>query len=364
MRLEGIDLLRGTAVGSVVLYHYFVLMHLQNHPLFPYIHTFGLFGVSLFFVISGYLIYRSITARVAEWGWKRGVAIYALHRFFRIVPAYYVNLAAVALMALIFGTVQLPIDDFLRYLAAHAAFVSYFTHKDAGFGINGAYWTLHVEMLWYLLAPLLAALLAKRGWILPLLAMGSLLYLYMLQTGRLDAWLNIPPNAVALRFYYAFQLPGQFIFFAAGIAVYLYHDRLRKSRRSGILALAWGVLILLYALLQRYLSPLLFAYENLFILLFAVALFILLSHATIAVLKPISWIGEISYSVYLWHMPILFLFNKFPHDPATTAVTYPIVLIIVSAASYYGVERWGFKRQKKYEARLRRYNGGKKEGRE
>ena len=54
MRLGGINVLRGMAVSAVVFYHFFELLGLQKHFLYPYITSVGQMGVPLFFIISGY----------------------------------------------------------------------------------------------------------------------------------------------------------------------------------------------------------------------------------------------------------------------------------------------------------------------
>ena len=99
IRFDGIDALRGIAVSGVVLYHFFVLLGFGINPMFPYIHTFGSLGVPLFFIISGYLIYRSVENNINSKGYTKGVVNYLLHRFFRIAPAYYINLLAVIIFA-------------------------------------------------------------------------------------------------------------------------------------------------------------------------------------------------------------------------------------------------------------------------
>jgi len=68
MRLEGIDLLRGLAVLVVVVYHFFEILKLHNHFLYPYIISIGQIGVPLFFIISGYLIYRSVEYSIIKKG--------------------------------------------------------------------------------------------------------------------------------------------------------------------------------------------------------------------------------------------------------------------------------------------------------
>ena len=354
MRLEGIDTLRGLAVLAVVIYHYFVLFGLQASPWFSYIHTYGLFGVSLFFVISGFLIYRSVATRIERHGLKEGLRRYAIHRFFRIVPAYYVNLFFVILLTASFllGWDYLLSGAFVKPLFYHLTFSAYFVYKDAGFGINGAYWTLNIEMLWYLLAPLLF-LYAKTLPRLLLLGALALLYFFALQKGWLDPLLHTDsddPAWMLKRFFLSFQLPGQILFFVAGILIYRYRERLTLPLPAWTLyTLFFAVPALFSYVNARWQIIPLFFWNNLQLLLVTATLFILFYRRALKLLHPLAWLGEISYSVYLWHMPLLFLFKQTALPLLTKTVLFTLTLLLVSLASYYFVERWGFKAQKRFE---------------
>jgi len=225
MRLDGIDVLRGTAVIFVVIYNFFVLLGLNSNPIFHYIHSFGLFGVSLFFIISGYLIYRSIDYTISTHGVKIGLKKYTLHRLFRILPAYYFNFFIILIMATSFiGASYLYSLGFFKQIVSHLTFLSYFLYKDAGLSINGAYWTLSIEMLWYIVAPLLFIFIKKDRYLI-LLFLGSILYLIGLDFSLYDSLLGIDKNAsnyMLLEFFLSFQLPGQLIYFITGILIYKY----------------------------------------------------------------------------------------------------------------------------------------------
>jgi peptidoglycan/LPS O-acetylase OafA/YrhL len=152
MRLEGIDLLRGIAVSAVIIYHFFELLGLSSYTLYPYITSIGQIGVPLFFIISGYLIYRSIDYSITHNGIKYGIKYYALHRLFRILPAYYFNfLIVLALASTVIGAEYFYSSRFLNQIFSHLSFTSYFIYQNSGLSVNGAYWTLSIEMLGILL---------------------------------------------------------------------------------------------------------------------------------------------------------------------------------------------------------------------
>jgi len=357
LRLDGIDLLRGVAVSSVVVYHFFAILGLQGSPYFHYVHSFGLFGVSLFFVISGYLIYRSVSFSLERYGTRAGLKHYTIHRLFRILPAYYVNLAVVLLMAsFIIDSNYLYSGAFLKQIAAHLTFLSYLLYQDAGLGINGAYWTLSIEMLWYIVAPLLL-IFAGRNRTLFLLALSSFVYLLALDFGLLDNLLHLDKNSPSYLlklYYFSFQLPGQLSYFIAGILIYKFSQNQIDNPLPYKYILAIFIMILFIYVTSTFSLHSNFFLNNFFILFTVSTLFILLYQARPRGVKWMEWIGKISYSLYLWHMPLLFVMKKtsiLNHlSMPVTILLFTFALLVLSTMSYYLVEEGGFQLRRKFEA--------------
>ncbi len=359
MRLEGIDLLRGVAVSSVVIYHFFVILGLEGRSSFHLVSSFGIFGVSLFFVISGFLIYRSAEYSLEKYGFLQGLRHYARHRLFRILPAYYFNLAVVILLAsTIIDREHYYSFGFIKQIFAHLTFLSYFYYRDAGLGINGAYWTLSIEMLWYLVVIGLL-LFIKRASILVFIATLSFLYLWGLDHALFDTILGISsqsPSRTQLLYYYSFQLPGQISYFIAGIVIYKHLSHI-KLTVSPLLQYTLALLVYLLFLFvsSRYAVHSSFLYNNLFMLVVTFALFFLLYDARPKMMQPLEWVGKISYSIYLWHMPLLFVMKQtsiLRHLSTSMSVfIFVSALLIVSSLSYYLIEEGGFALRKRLETR-------------
>ncbi len=359
MRLEGIDLLRGIAVSVVVFYHFAVILGLTDSPIFQYIYSLGLLGVPLFFIISGYLIYRSIDYSISNKGIKVGLKQYAYHRLFRILPAYYFNFAVVLIMA----TFVISVDylyslGFVKQIIAHLTFLSFFMYRDSGLGINGAYWTLSIEMLWYIVAPLFFIYIKKDRYLV-LLFILSFLYLTGIDFSLYDSIFNLDKQAsdyFPLLFYISFQLPGQLIYFIAGIFIYKYFNKQRSLSLSvqyflSILSISFFI----YVSNQNYFQTS-FAIRNFFILFTVVVLFILMYQSKLKWMGGLEWIGKISYSLYLWHMPILYTMKQ--TDILThlnlwlVIIVFSIFLLAISSLSYYFIEEGGFHLRRKFEHRI------------
>jgi peptidoglycan/LPS O-acetylase OafA/YrhL len=181
-RNSRIDLLRGAAISCVLLLHFRLAYGIGDSPLgtllgerlLNALSRNGNYGVTVFFVISGYLITSNSLAR---WGTLAAIdarAFYAA-RLRRIAPALLIALAVIVALGLCGvpyfdnsdGGKQLPPSFFL--LAAGSVLTCWHNvlMQSAGYfnySLN-IYWSLSVEEMFYLLLPL-ASLLLRRTWLL------------------------------------------------------------------------------------------------------------------------------------------------------------------------------------------------------
>ncbi|MCK7593977.1 acyltransferase family protein [Pseudomarimonas salicorniae] len=278
-RLLGLDALRGIAALSVLLYHYttrFDQKHGHGEPL-PFSFESGFLGVNLFFAISGFVIFMTLD-RV------RVPADFVVSRFSRLFPAFW---AAIALTF----TIEWLAQPLAQPIAPGQALLNVFMlHGYFGVpSVDGVYWTLQVELFFYLGMFLLwlggalrqpfwaisAWLLASWGtWLAPMLLGRPL------------------PHALSEAL-----LLSHFPYFALGIAVYLGLAReVRQPRSAAVLA----VLALLSVLLAEGLVRAGWA------LLFGIALIagLYAGRRPRAWLRPLVWLGAISYPLYLLHQDI------------------------------------------------------------
>ena len=245
-----------------------------------------------------------------------------------------------------------------KQILSHLTFTSYFLYQTSGLGINGAYWTLSIEMLWYIVAPLFFIFIKKDRYYIILFLLGFL-YLWSIDLGLMDVLFSLQKDAsnyMAKLFFFSFQLPGQIIYFITGILIYKYH--LKETHISKYLLYPLFIFIIslfTYISIQRYFLES-FTVRNTFTLLTATSLFILFYRQQIHELDLLSWLGKISYSLYLWHMPILFMLKKYfiPYNPSWWSITivFTILLLSISSLSYYLVEEGGFKLRRSFENKL------------
>ncbi len=298
---QDINALRAWAVVSVVLYHFGV-------PGF----SGGFVGVDIFFVISGYLMTGIIVSGL-EVG-KFSVLNFYFARINRIIPA----LLLLCLMLLALGWFLLAPDDY-EILAKHVKdtllFVSNNTYrKESGYFdvLSHEKWLLHtwslsVEWQFYLILPvfLYVAWLInkKRRW---LFSVVFVVFLYSLVSCILKT------NEAPTKAFY--MIKYRYWEMLAGGLVYFLSDFLRDkiSRGAGTVvyvASILGVLLPVFFVTSESHWP---GYLALIPVLGAAA-FILVNRSDLAVVnnKAVVWVGERSYSIYLWHWPAVVLLDYF-----------------------------------------------------
>jgi peptidoglycan/LPS O-acetylase OafA/YrhL len=329
-RDNNFDLLRLVFAGSVFLWHLYVL------SLAPALEVLTLFvssniAVKGFFVISGYLVMMSYEN-------SSSVREYAEKRLRRIYPVY----AAVVLACAVAGAflTRLPLADYVsrdlaRYLAANLMFLNFLAPNLPGMfegqpytEVNGALWTLKIEVMYYLFVPVLAWMMGRFGRWRVIVALYALSVLYTIGTGLsyaytgAELWLRLQR-----------QLPGQLSYFLVGVALYYLNDRL-KGRWA---ALAVAALLMLVSMTVT-VNPLLT------ILLEPLALGILVIFAATALpyLGNFARYGDFSYGVYIIHFPVVQLLvagGAFAANPWAAACVALVLVLGLSALSWYAVER-------------------------
>lgn len=151
-RLNGLDHLRALAIVLVLLFHY---KRLYPHPSWiDGIEQLGWTGVDLFFVLSGFLISSQLFKEIKNSN-TISLKAFFIKRFFRILPLYYIILAAYFIFPFLREKEALP--PLWKFLTFTHNFGSDFPNYGTFFQV----WSLCVEEHFYLFFPLLLLLLIK-----------------------------------------------------------------------------------------------------------------------------------------------------------------------------------------------------------
>jgi peptidoglycan/LPS O-acetylase OafA/YrhL len=159
------DGLRGIAILLVLLYHTWLFSwYTPEFAPFGYaldiagpVRT-GYLGVEIFFVISGFVLFFPYAERAATGGPPPSLAEFARRRFLKIAPSY-----AIALVATVFSARALLGEhtSLVASIANHVAFVQNFYNDQLG-GANSVFWSLAIEVQFYLFFPLIAWAFVRR----------------------------------------------------------------------------------------------------------------------------------------------------------------------------------------------------------
>lgn len=318
--------LRAYAVAAVMLYHFGIAGF-----------NGGFIGVDVFFVISGFLM-TSIIARGLESG-NFSLTGFYLARARRIIPA----LAMLCASLLVLGWWWLGPADYAT-LGKHASgaigFFSNFTFMDEEGYFDAPSqskwllhtWSLSVEWQFYLLYPLLLMTIAKWGGASKARFGKALAILGLLS---FTASIYVTPNAAASAFY---MLPTRAWELVAGGLLYLYPPQL--NARHARLA-EWSGIALIIA--SAHLLNTLTQWPGSIAFLPVLGAMLVIAGA-----RQNSWltgnqamlaIGRWSYSIYLWHWPIVVGLGYFALTSMSAKIAGLVGAILLGAISYALVEQ-------------------------
>lgn len=326
-RILELDALRGLAAIAVVIFHYttrYEQLFTHSEPLSLSL-PWGHYGVDLFFMLSGFVILMTLdrTSNSLKFAWGR---------FSRLYPTYW---AAAALTFLVVTLCGLPGQE----VSFSEALVN-LTMVQALLGsphIDGAYWSLQAELIFYF----------------------NMLLLYQLGAFRRPAltvacWVAFACGVHALQSYATTDLPlaasllsklatlGSLKFIPLfGIGVLLYNlqrptnTQTHTSNKHNYFALAVCLLAISY--LETTAALLVDS-------LLAVLLWLAVNRRLSALAaKPLAWLGAISYSLYLTHQNVGYVIIRNLQAHGVT----PLLAITVACATavamatclHYWIER-------------------------
>jgi len=310
-RIAGLDLLRGIAIGLVVLRH-------TAPDLAP---GAGVVGVVMFFALSGYLITGLLADELDRSG-RIDLRRFYARRARRLVPALLVLVAAVVAVTLFLD----PLGDRGELAKTVAVALTWTGNLPFGHASDATFhlWTLATEEQFYLVWPAALLLLGRRRGLL-LAAVGTAAVLV-----ATVVWLRADPDN-------AYSLPTPWtVCFVIGAAARLHGRRVVPPPWSAPLALA-GLAVLSVVPLRGHALTYLAGGPAIATLTAVLLLsWRTLTEVTHPVLRALAWLGTVSYGAYLWNYPLtLWLRPHVDHAGPLAAV----LTIGAAALSWYAVER-------------------------
>ena len=325
-----LDDLRGIAILAVIVYHYFFVYYrkmeienifLENIKLFNDYLNLGAFGVSLFFLVSGFVIPMSLQGLNK----KKVVSNFFIRRFFRLYPTYWFAIIFISIIILLF-------KDNNAYTVKQI-FINFTMFQDIFRvdSIDGVFWTLMIELKFYLLTAFLFyfSLLKNINFIIISFLILSIITLLELNTN------NSIINAILNRNHLWSYLMLMYL----GTSFYFY----TKKDISKYNLISLILIVSTYFMLNHYfLSDTGFGNKfgySLATVLAIISFTILLNYKK-NISKVTTFFGNISYSLYLLHQVLGYFFISILLDsniymPFAQIIDFIVITLITVGVNKY-----------------------------
>jgi len=342
VHVPSFDGLRGVAVAAVVVYH-----------LWPHALPGGFIGVDVFFVLSGFLLTSLLVREVDATGGIR-LGRFFVRRTRRLLPAMLMMTTAVAVYALTWAD-AVEFERLRRHglatllYAVNWVFLSdgtTYTDVVAGESPLRHVWSLSIEEQFYLVLALAVAIVAAKS---PSTAssrrrvIGGAI-VFGLISAALMILSSVAGSSVS-RLYFGSDTRAQALLVGAALGATLRGSPVAASRRVSCATVVSGGVLVVVAVIASETAT--WMYRGGFtITALAAGMLIVGGPATPWIVRRLEWrplrlLGNISYGVYLWHWPLLIIFNEsrlgidgFAHRLIILAMT-----LTISTLSYRLVEQ-------------------------
>lgn len=319
--------LRGYAAIAVFMVHASILLNVENTHLNSIL-NFGKFGVVVFFVLSAFTIYMSIS-RSQNFEFKK----YVIRRLFRIYPLYLIMIVAGTLVGgIAFYNNLFDVNTGIASLLNHLSFANLINLPYRN-NVLGVEWTITVEVFFYILIPIIWLILRRdKRLLLPLsiiLAAITLIPIIILP---------YKSGAVDLNDFSIWFVEIYFLTYLIGIILYLVWEKTKKMNWNNYYVLFWIAILCIYPLI----APHEYIINVVLISLWTAGLILILRTRTklmrnIFENKAIEYIGLISYSFYLIHFLVIKFINEYNRGLSALIISFFITLL-VSSLSYRFIE--------------------------
>jgi peptidoglycan/LPS O-acetylase OafA/YrhL len=294
-------------------------------------------AVKSFFIVSGFLIFMSYER-------SSNLTQYISKRIRRIYPGYLFVIFFCAILGVFFSSLDFK-DYFtvhwLKYVFFNTFFLNFLKPDLPGLfqdnilsAVNGALWTLKIEIMFYISVPLIVLGIKKYSVPPIFISIYLLSFLYQLVINLYGG-----PFAAEL----GRQLPGQLVYFISGAAGYYYKDFFKK-----------------YYLFLVTLASLFFLIPSFSGMIFfepiALAIIILYFSLIFPYVGNFTKYGDFSYGIYILHFPtlqILIQFGLFNSDPLLAFCLASVLVLLGAFLLWHLVEKHFLQKSSHYLAKMK-----------
>ena len=312
-KLDYIDAVRGIAVLMVLFVHTLNFLDTTNlNHFFRIITEQGRMGVQLFYMASAFTLFYSISQRADKFG-------FFIRRIFRIAPMFYIATIFYFVFYTIYPNpnIEAASSDAFTFLNLFSHLT--FLHALSPYWINTIVpggWSVAVEMLFYLLVPTVYFIYKRYGVNFLYISLASTTAIsWIFNYGIVSLFSSDLPKYWPAFLYYNFftQLP----IFILGMIIYHHVMSKEKSLKAfHLIFISSLALFYLSTILNKAIYPATFAGSMLLLssLLAYFVIFMSRHSPKVLVNRVSTYIGKISYSMYLTHFLSIALISHFTKD--------------------------------------------------
>lgn len=319
--------IRGLAAIFVVFWHGFGAYHASE--ISPLFNTPGRTAVWIFFGISGYVISYGFIHKKYDFRFESLKNFY-INRLLRIYPLFFcVSLFAWAIEFTLSGKNPLGLKDFPSQLLGFQ-----FNHS---YILSGVFWTLGIEIQFYLIVPALVLLFTILNRRLSLVV-GILLYATLV-------WLQY---FLAIKYGWNFDgrnivsnLPHFFI----GIIGCALVSGFKPSNLRLVICIFISIILLMLSNFLYHKNPTVYWSSDGILLIDALILTLIIAHGSInqvicknGVYLIFGFLGTLSYGIYAWHPLLMRFIDNIQEQPFYISIVILITTIVIASISYKVIE--------------------------
>ncbi|MGC4130640.1 MAG: acyltransferase [Bergeyella sp.] len=323
------DFLRFLFSFLVVVGHSMILGNKEEYRI-EFLAAMPNYSVFAFFVISGFLIYASFDKLL-------NLKKYFINRAKRILPAYFAVVIFFAFFLFFLSDADVSeyfSASWLKYLAVNLVFLNFFQPcidyiftENYMCAVNGALWTIKVEVMFYLMIPVLYYCIKRFS----LKAKNIILIvLYLLSVLYFNIMFSMGKEVLAK------QLPGCLTYFTSGILLYLNLDFFRKHVWKFVIPALFIIILEKVVLHVTFLFP------------FALGTVIIAFAFSKVPLRNFAKYGDWSYGIYLVHFPVIQIFIQqgWYHQYGITGMLSSYIIVILAGIFIWNMIEKPFIRKK------------------
>ena len=259
---------------------------------------------------------------------------YFVKRIRRVFPGYLMVIIVSSFVLFFVSTKNLEnyfSIDWVRYVFANAFTLNFIQYSLPGVfeenfmtAVNGALWTIKVELMFYFMVPVIVYLFAKinKLAIMVMVYVAAVIYsLFMISLGKetgSDLYLVLER-----------QIPGQLAFFISGGFLYYYFDEFKRHSNMILLSV---ILLFVFSKLTG------------FYFLYPATLAVLVIYSAMIFRYLGRWgkFGDFSFGIYIWHFPVIQIFlhfKLFDFHPYYALMGLILTVLFIAFLSWHFIEK-------------------------